>query len=132
MHPENPEARVPLGSHTPFVSVIMPIRNEADFIARSLGAVLEQDYPGECMEVLVADGLSTDSTREVIVHMAASHPTSQSGYSIIPAKSCLQDLTSPWLKLPGKSLSVWMDTPSSTRIMSVNVWRSCKTRLPIM
>ena len=52
----------------------MPIRNEADFIARSLGAVLEQDYPHECMEVLVADGLSTDSTREVIVRMAADHP----------------------------------------------------------
>ena len=63
-----------MASQTPFVSVIMPIRNEADFIARSLGAVLEQDYPGECMEVLVADGLSTDSTREVIAQTAASHP----------------------------------------------------------
>jgi hypothetical protein len=31
---------------SPFVSVIMPIRNEAGFIKRSLGAVLTQDYPG--------------------------------------------------------------------------------------
>lgn len=44
----------------------MPIRNEADFIARSLGAVLAQDYPHSRMEVLIADGMSDDNTREVI------------------------------------------------------------------
>ena len=34
------------------VTVIMPIRNEAAFIARSLGAVLDQDYPADRMQVL--------------------------------------------------------------------------------
>ena len=29
----------------PFVSVLMPVRNEAEFMERSLGAVLAQDYP---------------------------------------------------------------------------------------
>jgi glycosyltransferase involved in cell wall biosynthesis len=43
----------------------MPVRNEVDFIDESLGAVLAQDYPGR-MEVLVADGMSTDGTRERI------------------------------------------------------------------
>lgn len=42
----------------------MPIRNEASFIARSLGAVLAQDYPPDRMEVLVVDGMSTDGTRD--------------------------------------------------------------------
>lgn len=56
----------------PLVSVIMPIRNEADFIERSLGAVLNQDYPHDHMEVLIADGMSDDDTRAVVQRLAAS------------------------------------------------------------
>jgi glycosyltransferase involved in cell wall biosynthesis len=52
----------------------MPIRNEADFIARSLGAVLDQDYPHGAMEVLVADGASVDGTPQVIARLAEGHP----------------------------------------------------------
>lgn len=47
----------------PLVSVIMPIRNEGAFIERSLGSVLSQDYSHNRLEVLVADGNSTDDTR---------------------------------------------------------------------
>lgn len=50
----------------PFVSVIMPVRNEGDFIERSLGSVLNQDYPEDRMEILVVDGNSKDDTRERI------------------------------------------------------------------
>jgi succinoglycan biosynthesis protein ExoA len=57
----------------PFVSLIMPVRNEAAFIARSLGAVLRQDYPPERMEVIVADGMSDDGTREVVRSFAERH-----------------------------------------------------------
>lgn len=57
----------------PFVSLILPIRNEADYIERSLRAVLEQDYPGE-MEILVADGMSTDDTRQIIREIARQYP----------------------------------------------------------
>lgn len=53
----------------PFVSVIMPVRNEEGFIARSLGAALAQDYPPERVEVIVADGQSEDHTREVIASL---------------------------------------------------------------
>lgn len=53
----------------PFVSVIMPVRNEESFIARSLGAVLGQDYPPERIETLVVDGQSDDRTREVIASL---------------------------------------------------------------
>jgi glycosyltransferase involved in cell wall biosynthesis len=58
----------------PFVSVILPIRNEESFIARSLGAVLAQDYDPRRMEVLVADGMSTDGTRAVVEASAAAVP----------------------------------------------------------
>jgi cellulose synthase/poly-beta-1,6-N-acetylglucosamine synthase-like glycosyltransferase len=58
----------------PFVSLLMPVRNEASFIERSLGAVLTQDYPRDRIEVIVADGLSTDSTREIIDALAKEHP----------------------------------------------------------
>ena len=58
----------------PFVSVIMPVRNEAHFLAESLGAVLAQDYPSERMEVLVADGMSTDGTRDLVAGLASGRP----------------------------------------------------------
>jgi succinoglycan biosynthesis protein ExoA len=50
----------------PFVSVLIPCRNEARFLKRCLDSILEGDYPPERMEVIVADGASTDGTREVI------------------------------------------------------------------
>ncbi len=56
----------------PFVTVVMPIRNEADFIGRSLGAVLAQDYPRDRLEVLVVDGMSSDDTRQVVAEVAAA------------------------------------------------------------
>jgi len=54
----------------PPVSVIMPIRNEAAFIERSLGAVLAQDYPADRLHVMVVDGMSDDGTREMVERMA--------------------------------------------------------------
>ncbi|MCI0615923.1 glycosyltransferase family 2 protein [bacterium] len=50
----------------PFVSVIMPVRNEEDFIEHSLGSVLKQDYPEDRMEILVVDGNSKDGMRQKI------------------------------------------------------------------
>jgi cellulose synthase/poly-beta-1,6-N-acetylglucosamine synthase-like glycosyltransferase len=50
----------------PFVTVMMPVRNEAAFIERSLGAILAQDYPPDRMEILIADGRSDDNTVEII------------------------------------------------------------------
>lgn len=46
----------------PFVSVVVPIRNEAAWIGRCLRSLLAQEYPRERLEILVADGRSTDGT----------------------------------------------------------------------
>lgn len=55
----------------PLVSLILPIRNEARYIARCLDAVLAQDYPSDCLQVLVVDGMSKDGTREIVAEYTA-------------------------------------------------------------
>ena len=57
----------------PFVTVILPIRNEADRIGECLRAVVGQSYPAELTEILVADGMSEDETREVVAGWAGEH-----------------------------------------------------------
>ena len=63
-----------LRSNPVFTTVIMPVYNEAGFITRSLGAVLAQDYPADCLEIIVADGMSTDGTREIVRSFQALNP----------------------------------------------------------
>ena len=58
----------------PFVSVVMPIRNEAGFIAQTLEGLLAQDYPADRMEILVADGMSDDHTRAILAEYVRQHP----------------------------------------------------------
>lgn len=48
----------------PFVSVIVPVRNEEGYIGQCLQALARQDYPRDGFEVIVLDGESTDRTRE--------------------------------------------------------------------
>ena len=48
------------------VSLIVPCYNEQDTIRLLLSALKDQTYPLSQMEVIVADGNSTDRTREVI------------------------------------------------------------------
>jgi glycosyltransferase involved in cell wall biosynthesis len=58
----------------PLISIIMPVRNEAAFIARSLDVLFAQDYPTELMEFLIGDGMSSDNTRSIIAHFTDLHP----------------------------------------------------------
>jgi succinoglycan biosynthesis protein ExoA len=58
----------------PLVSVLMPVRNEARFIGPSVEAVVAQDYPSDRVEIIVADGMSTDGTREVLARIEAAQP----------------------------------------------------------
>jgi hopene-associated glycosyltransferase HpnB len=50
--------------HWPEVVAVIPARNEADVIARSLGSVAAQDYPGKFRVVLVDDN-SNDGTGDI-------------------------------------------------------------------
>jgi succinoglycan biosynthesis protein ExoA len=58
----------------PFVSVVVPVRNEQAFIRRTLELLLRQSYNPERFEILVADGRSTDATAAVVAEMAARAP----------------------------------------------------------
>ena len=58
----------------PTVSVIIPCYNEQSTIGLLLDALYAQTFPREAMEVIIADGLSTDGTREAIAAWQAQHP----------------------------------------------------------
>lgn len=55
----------------PFVSVLIPVRNEERYIERCLYSLAAQDYQRERFEVVVIDGRSTDHTREIVSRFAA-------------------------------------------------------------
>lgn len=55
----------------PFVTIAMPCLNEASFIEACLRSVQAQTYPRDRVEVLVADGGSTDGTRDILDRLAA-------------------------------------------------------------
>jgi glycosyltransferase involved in cell wall biosynthesis len=59
----------------PIVSVIVPCRNERDFIAQCLDSILASDFPLNRLEVLVIDGMSDDGTREVLAEYQRLHHT---------------------------------------------------------
>jgi glycosyltransferase involved in cell wall biosynthesis len=54
----------------PFVSVIVPVRNEERYIGGCLRSLAAQDYPRDRFEVLVVDGDSTDGSCRVAEDVA--------------------------------------------------------------
>ncbi len=56
------------------VTVIVPCFNEVQHIQTCLCDLFEQDYPCELLDVIVADGMSTDGTRAVLAHLATRWP----------------------------------------------------------
>lgn len=56
------------------LSVICPIYNEEKYIAKCIDSILAQDYPKDDLEVIFADGMSTDRTREIVAEYATKYP----------------------------------------------------------
>lgn len=56
------------------VSVICPIYNEERYIGTCVESILAQDFPKEELEVIFADGMSSDRTREIVADYAARYP----------------------------------------------------------
>lgn len=61
-------------NNLPFVSIIIPCRNEEKYIEKCLDSVIGQDYPKENLEVLVIDGDSEDKTREIVRDFSLKYP----------------------------------------------------------
>ncbi|EIJ65046.1 glycosyltransferase, group 2 family protein [Candidatus Nitrosopumilus salaria BD31] len=57
---------------TPKVSIILPARNEEEFLEKCLDTLLEQDY--ENYEIIVIDDSSDDSTGEIISKYSEKNP----------------------------------------------------------
>ena len=56
------------------ISIIVPCYNEEATIGLLLDALLCQTYPRDLMEVIIADALSQDKTRDVIAAFQQTHP----------------------------------------------------------
>ena len=61
-------------SMQPRVTIAMPAFNEEHYIEACIASVQAQDYPREQIEILVADGRSTDRTREILARLTAADP----------------------------------------------------------
>ena len=55
------------------VSVVVPIRNEEQYISRCLTSLLAQTYPSDNYEVIVVDGRSSDRSREIVESFCMEH-----------------------------------------------------------
>jgi len=53
-----------MSDRNPFISIVVPIRNEEATIERLTRSLLDQDYPHDRYEILMADGGSSDRTLE--------------------------------------------------------------------
>ncbi|HEV3189655.1 MAG TPA: glycosyltransferase family 2 protein [Polyangiaceae bacterium] len=61
----------------PLVTVAIPCRDEEAHIEACIRSVQAQDWPRDRLEVLVADGMSLDATREILGRLAAEDPRIQ-------------------------------------------------------
>ena len=57
----------------PAVVAVVPARNEADVVERTLNSLLAQDYPGE-LQIVLVDDRSDDGTGDAARRLARDHP----------------------------------------------------------
>ena len=63
-----------LSNASPYVSIVIPCRNERKHIETCLQGILAQTEPPGGLEVVIADGMSDDGTREIILQIAEGNP----------------------------------------------------------
>ena len=63
----------PAPARWPSVVAVVPARDEADVIARSVGSLARQEYAGD-LRIVVVDDNSTDATTEIVRRAASLHP----------------------------------------------------------
>lgn len=58
----------------PFISIIIPCRNEELLIGKCLDSILTNTFPKQRMEILVVDGMSNDATMSILKSYKKHHP----------------------------------------------------------
>ena len=66
--------RVVAGARPPAVTVVIAVRNERGHLARRVANILEQEYPTDRLDVLVACNGSSDGSEEVASALANGNP----------------------------------------------------------
>ncbi len=56
------------------VSVVIPCRNEKDFIEACINSIVAADYPEKLLEIIVCDGLSDDGTAAILENIRKRLP----------------------------------------------------------
>ncbi|MFC1811440.1 glycosyltransferase [Thermodesulfobacteriota bacterium] len=64
----------PDGLKLPFLTVIIPARNEASNIERCVDSLLNQSYPDDRYKIIVVDDDSEDNTAAIVRKIQADHP----------------------------------------------------------
>ena len=59
-----------MNTNYPFISVILPIRNEEEKLLSTLNSILIQNYKSDKIEILISDGSSYDNTITIINNIA--------------------------------------------------------------
>ena len=75
-------SKITMSHHPLDVSIIVPCRNEKDHIEACVRSILTQQSPPGGFEIIVADGMSDDGTREILKRLVQNH-------------SCLRVLDNP-------------------------------------
>lgn len=66
-------AQLSVSMPLPRVSIIIPCRNEEQFIGSCLDSILANTYPKERLEIVVVDGMSEDNTRAILDQYRQHH-----------------------------------------------------------
>lgn len=86
----------------PKVSFIIPARNEEKYIRECLDALLKMDYPSDKVEIVFAEGNSSDRTREIIEEYARKYSNikvfdNPTGNTAIGRNICIENSTGEML-----------------------------------
>ena len=100
--PRLPSASCPSAGHAPFITMIIPARDEETNIGPCLLSLLAQDYPHNRLRILVVDDHSADATAAIVRELAERHPL----ISLIQTPS----LPPRWT---GKSHACWIGARSA-------------------
>lgn len=72
--PKRPPTYPGWGEQWPSITVLIPAFNEVEVIEKTIRNKLEQDYPSDCLEIIVISDESTDGTDERVNAIAQDDP----------------------------------------------------------
>jgi hopene-associated glycosyltransferase HpnB len=75
---ERDDNAAPIPARWPSIVAVVPARDEADVISRSVGSLLAQDYPGD-FHIILVDDQSSDGTGDIARALAHNHLTVLTG-----------------------------------------------------